>query len=109
MTDLPDEAIDRHIAYNAEAPSELSLMHLYPIDGAAQRVGKDETPWGGREATWNMVIAAISPKPQDADKLVHWGKGYWKAVHEFNPGGAYVNFLMEDKGETRVETSFGDN
>ena len=40
---LPDEAIDTHIAQAAEAPSELSLMHLYPIDGAVRRVpeGRD--------------------------------------------------------------------
>jgi hypothetical protein len=35
---LPDEAIDTHIAQAAEAPSALSLMHLYPIDGAVHRV-----------------------------------------------------------------------
>ena len=40
---LPDEAIDVHIAQAANTPSELSLMHLYPIDGAVHRVGKDET------------------------------------------------------------------
>jgi hypothetical protein len=28
----------------------LSLMHLYPIDGAAHRVGPNETPWSYREA-----------------------------------------------------------
>ena len=32
-------------------------MHLYPIDGAAHRVGKDATAWGARDATWSMVIA----------------------------------------------------
>ena len=39
---LPDEAIDMHIAQAANAPSELSLMHLYPIDGAVHRVPKDD-------------------------------------------------------------------
>ncbi|TGU31625.1 oxidoreductase, partial [bacterium M00.F.Ca.ET.152.01.1.1] len=42
---LPDEAIATHIAQAAKAPSELSLMHLYPIDGAVRRVGKNETAW----------------------------------------------------------------
>ncbi len=31
---LPDAAIDAHLAQAARTPSELSLMHLYPIDGA---------------------------------------------------------------------------
>ena len=40
-----------YIAESAKAPSELCLMHLYPIDGAVHRVGSDETAWGsaGRE------------------------------------------------------------
>ncbi len=46
----------------AKAPSELSLMHLYPIDGAVHRVGKDETAWSCRDATWSMVIAGIDPE-----------------------------------------------
>ncbi len=37
VKDLSDEAIDAYIAESAKAPSELCLMHLYPIDGAAQR------------------------------------------------------------------------
>src|SRR5437773_2653404 len=38
---LPDDAIDTHIAQADRAPSALSLMHLYPIDGAVRRVAKD--------------------------------------------------------------------
>src|SRR4030095_534313 len=53
---LPDEAIEVHIAQAANSPSELSLMHLYPIDGAVHRVGKDEMAWSARDATWSMVM-----------------------------------------------------
>jgi hypothetical protein len=106
---LPDEAIDAHIADAANTPSELSLMHLYPIDGAVHRVAKDETAWSARDATWSMVIAGIDPNPQKAGALQRWGKAYWQAVHPFNPGGGYVNFMMDDEGEARVEASYGGN
>jgi FAD/FMN-containing dehydrogenase len=109
VTDLPDEAIDVYIAESAKAPSELCLMHLYPIDGAAHRVGKEETPWGARDATWSMVIAGIDSNPQQAETLKRWGRAYWDAVHRFNPGGAYVNFMMDDEGEARVQASYGEN
>ena len=46
VKELPDRAIDVHLEYAMEAPSELSLMHLYPIDGAVHRIGKDETAVG---------------------------------------------------------------
>src|SRR3989442_14806961 len=58
---LPDEAIETHIAQAAGAPSELSLMHLYPIDGAVHRVARDATAWNAPDATWAMGIAGIDP------------------------------------------------
>jgi len=109
VKDLPDEAIDAHIAEAAKAPSEISLMHLYPIDGAARRVAKDETPWGGRNATFSMAIIGIDPRPSQAEALKSWGRTYWNAVHKFNPGGGYVNFMDADEGEARVKASYGEH
>jgi hypothetical protein len=106
---LSDSAIDVHLEQAAEAPSELSLMHLYPIDGAVHRVGKDETAWNCRDATWSMVIAGIDPNPQKAGPITRWTKGYWDAVHPFNLGGAYPNFMMDDEGDERLKATYGDN
>jgi hypothetical protein len=106
---LPDEAIDIHIAQAANAPSELCLMHLYPIDGAVRRVPNDATAWNARGATWSMVIAAIDSKPEQADALKSWGRGYWQAVHPFNLGGAYVNFMMDDEAPGRIQATYGEN
>ena len=39
---LPDEAIDAHIAQARKRRASCRLMHLYPIDGAVRRVGKDD-------------------------------------------------------------------
>jgi FAD/FMN-containing dehydrogenase len=106
---LPDEAIEAHIEQASRAPSELSLMHLYPIDGAVHRVAKDETAWSCRDATWSMVIAGIHPDPQMAGPVTRWTKAYWDAVHPFDLGGAYPNFMMDDEGEARLKASFGGN
>ena len=105
----PAAAIDTHIAQAAKAPSDLCLMHLYPIDGAVQRVAKDATAWSARDATWSMVIAGIDPDPAKAEALKTWGRAYWKAVHPFNLEGAYVNFLMDDEADGRVQASYGEN
>jgi hypothetical protein len=106
---LPDEAIDTYIAESAKAPSELSLMHLYPIDGAVRRVSKDATAWNAREATWSMVIAGVDADPKQADALKTWGRAYWKAVHPFNLEGAYVNFMMDDEADDRIKATYGEN
>jgi hypothetical protein len=105
---LPDEAIDVHIAQAANAPSDLSLMHLYPIHGAVRRVPKDATAWSTRDAQFSMVIAAIDPDPGKAEALKSWGRRYWNAVHPFNLEGAYVNFMM-DEPDGRVQATYADN
>ena len=109
VRELPDQAIDTHIAQAADAPSDLCLMHLYPIDGAVRRVARDATAWSARDATWSMVIAGIDPDPQKAEALKTWGRGYWKAVHPYNLAGAYVNFMMDDEAADRVQATYGDN
>ena len=108
VKELSDRAIDPHLEPALQFPSELSLMHLYPIDGAVHEVGPGETAWNSRDATWSMVIAGIDPDPAKAAALKAWAKGYWEALHPYNLGGAYVNFMMEE-GEDRIRASYGDN
>ena len=108
VKELPDEAIDVHVAYAAQLPSELSLMHLYPIDGAVQRVGQHETAWNQRQATWSMVICGIDSDPNKAEALATWARAYWQAVHPYTMGGAYINFMMEE-GQARIKATYGDN
>lgn len=106
---LPDAAIARHLEHAAQAPSEMSLMHLYPIDGAVHRVGRTETAWNCRDATWSMVIAGIDHDPQNAETVARWARSYWEGVHPFNEGGAYPNFMMDDEGDARLRATYGDN
>jgi FAD/FMN-containing dehydrogenase len=106
---LSDAAIDTHIEQAGAAPSDFCLMHLYPIDGAVRRVARDATPWSARDASFSMVIAGIDPDPKQAEALKKWGRAYWKAVHPFNLEGGYVNFMMDDEAEHRVQASYGDN
>ena len=106
---LPDAAIAAHLEHAAKTPSEMSLMHLYPIDGAVRRIGKAETAWNCRDATWSMVIAGIDPNPQKAGPVTRWAKDYWEGVHPFNEDGAYPNFMMDDEGDARLKATYGDN
>jgi hypothetical protein len=109
VKDLSDAAIDAHLEQAARTPSELSLMHLYPIDGAVHRLGKTDTAWNCRDATWSMVIAGIDPSPQNAGVVTKWTKAYWEAVHPFDLQGGYPNFMMDDEGDARLRASYGDN
>lgn len=106
---LPDAAIDVHIEQAAKVPSDASLMHLYPIDGSVHRKAEDETAWNCRDATWSMVIAGVGSDPGQAPALKKWARNYWEAIHPFDLGGAYPNFMMDDEGEARIKATYGDN
>ena len=106
---LPDAAIEAHLAYAATIPSMFSGMHLYPIDGAVARQKPDATAWNCRDATWSMAIIGVDPDPGKAPAMKKWARDYWEAVHPFNLGGAYPNFMMDDEGEARVRAAYGDN
>ena len=110
VDELSDAAIAAHVEHGSKSPSELSLMHLYPIDGAVHDVAPDATAWGARRARWSMVIAGIDPDPAKAPELKRWASAYWAAVHKHNPhGGGYINFMMDDEGETRLRAAYGAN
>jgi hypothetical protein len=108
MNELSDAAVAEHVKWGSAMPTGLSTMHLYPIDGAASRVGKTDTPWYYRDAKWAQIIAGIDPDPANKDKIVKWAQAYWDALHPHSAGGAYVNFMMEE-GEDRVKATYKDN
>jgi FAD/FMN-containing dehydrogenase len=108
VKELSDKAIALHAEHGAKLPTMHSTMHLYPIDGAAQRVGKNDTAFSYRDANWAEVIVGVDPDPANRDKITNWCKDYFDALHPYSAGGAYVNFMMEE-GQERVQASFRDN
>jgi len=105
---IPDEAVEQHAEWGEKMPTWKCTMHLYPIDGAAHRVGPTETPWAFRNANWGSVMAGVDPDPGNVEAISSWSKGYHEALHPYSSGGAYVNMMMEE-GESRVEASYGEN
>ncbi len=108
VKEISDEAIARHVEYAAALPTWQSTMHLYPIDGAAHRVGKNDTAFSYRDATWGQVMVGVDPDPANAARISAWTKAYWEALHPYSAGGAYVNMMM-DEGQERVQASYRDN
>jgi FAD/FMN-containing dehydrogenase len=104
LNELPDGVIDRHVEHGSKLPTMHSSMHLYPVDGAAHRVGKNETAFSFRDATWSQVIVGVDPDASNKGRITQWARDYFDAVHPFAAGGAYVNFMMEEGPERVLET-----
>jgi FAD/FMN-containing dehydrogenase len=108
FTELSDEAIVRTVEHGSKIPTMLSTMHLYPLNGAAQRVGRNDSAYSFREALFCEVIVGVDPDPANAETITKWCKDYWEALHPHSAGGAYVNFMM-DEGQDRIQAAFRDN
>ena len=108
FNELGSEVRAQHLNFGSKIPTPLSQMHLYPISGAASRVGATDTPWAYRDAKYAGVIVGVDPDPVNADKITSWCKDYWEALHPYSSGGAYSNFMM-DEGQERVKASYKQN
>jgi FAD/FMN-containing dehydrogenase len=108
VVSLSDEAINLHLQHFAQSPTVHSAMHLYPINGAAHKSGRNDTAWNFREANFAQVIVGVDPNSANKEAITTWSKAYWQALHPHSAGGAYVNMMMEE-GQDRVKAAYRDN
>jgi FAD/FMN-containing dehydrogenase len=108
VKEIPDEAVEIHARFGAEMPTMKSMMHMYPVDGAAHDVAPSETAWSYRDARWGSVFAGVDPDPANVGAVRQWTIDYFEALHPYAAGGAYVNMMM-DEGQERVRASYRDN
>jgi len=106
--ELSDQAVAAHLEHGPALPSMLSGMHLYPIDGAVQRVGPTETAWGHRDVRYSQVIIGVDPDPANAGVITDWTRRYHDALHPHSAGAGYLNFMMEE-GQEPIAASYGPN
>ena len=108
MRELTDDAIDAHLEHGPRVPAVNSTVHIYPINGAAQRVGADEAAFGHRDATFAPVIAGMWPDPAHNEANIKWVKDYYAATAPHSEEGGYVNFAASDD-QDRVRANYGVN
>jgi hypothetical protein len=108
VKELNGAAIDVHAKFASELPTPLSSMHMYPINGAASRIGKHETAWSYRDANYAVVIVGIDPDAANKESIMGWARNYWTALQPHSENGAYINFMM-DEGEDSIKGSYAGN
>src|SRR6478736_5285040 len=83
VREIPDEAVTLNREWNEHMPGFKAGTHLYPVDGAVQAA--------------------------KADALREWTIGYSEALRPYAAGAGYVNFMMDDEGQSRVKATYGGN
>jgi FAD/FMN-containing dehydrogenase len=95
-SDVTDGAIAAHLRHGPRVPVVNSTMHIYPINGAANRVPSDATAFAYRDARFATVIAGMWPDPADNAKNTKWVKDYYADLQPHSSAGGYVNFMADD-------------
>jgi FAD/FMN-containing dehydrogenase len=108
VTELTDAAIEAHVAHGSQVPEVSSTMHLYPINGAAHRVGASDTAFAYRDATFATVIVCAWQDPAVDQERIQWVRDYYEATAPHSEAGGYVNFMADDD-QTRVQDNYGQN
>ena len=106
--DLSDEAIAVHVDHGARVPAIQCAVHLYPINGAVQRVGVDETAFAYRDVNYSPVIAGMWESPADNDENIAWVRGYYQALEPYSAEGGYINF-MDGDDQSRIKANYRGN
>jgi len=106
--ELSDGAAKVHADYGAKVPSIQSAVHLYPIDGAVQRVGAEETAFAYRDVGFSPVIAGMWADPADNERNIAWVHAYHNALGPYSVEGGYINF-MDGDDQGRVEANYLGN
>ena len=108
VSELTDDAIEAHLEHGPKVPVVNSTVHIYPINGAVNRVASDETAFAYRDATFAAVIAGMWPDPADNEANIKWVRDYYDATAPLSEEGAYVNFMAGDD-QDRVKVSYRGN
>jgi FAD/FMN-containing dehydrogenase len=103
VKELTDDAIAAHLEHGPKVPAVNSTVHIYPINGAAHRVGSDETAFAYRDANFATVIAGMWPDPADNEANTAWVRDYAAATAPLSEEGGYINFMSgDDQGRIRA-------
>ncbi len=107
ITELSDEAIEMILEHFGRVPSPLtSVIIEHNGDGALERVGEEETAFGHRAWTHNLLIPSLWDDPAESERNVDWTRSLFEAMGPFRPHAVYLNYL-DDEGEARVREAYG--
>ena len=105
---LDDDAIGRIVARGLTRPNPWSLIALWHLGGAMNRVDPAETALGERSAPYLYSLDTSWTDPADNESAIAWTRSAWAEMNPFSRGGAYLNFPGQgEEGEALLRASYG--
>jgi FAD/FMN-containing dehydrogenase len=96
------------VQHAGSIPSRHSAIGLFQIGGALNRLDRDHSPVGNRDARYVLNIPGAWERAEEDKTNIDWVRGAWNDMKKYSTGGTYLNFLTEDEGTERTDASLGN-
>ena len=77
-------------------PSPQSMILLFELKGAIQRVPKAAMAFDHRDSNFEMSIIAHWTRPADDAANVRWARDVWTSAQPFVTSAVYTNHMTAD-------------
>ena len=105
-----DDAIDKVVARMQSRPDPWSMIVIWHLGGAVNRVDPAKTALGVRDAKYLLSLDTSWVNPADNEKAIAWTRDFWTEMQAYSSGGAYLNFPGQgEEGETLLRASYGSD
>lgn len=109
VNELSDAFLDKLCELGASRPSPKTTMDVWPMAGAAARVGAKDTAFGERRP-YMVAFESTWTDPRENDANIAWARNAHASMSKFSSAGIYLNF--PGFGEEKVDmarAAYGEN
>jgi FAD/FMN-containing dehydrogenase len=89
------------------ASSPLSMVLLFEVKGAIQRVPRDAMAFDHRHHNFEMSIIAQWKTAEDDARNVQWARDLWTSAQPYVSSAVYANHMTADESADRVRSAYG--
>jgi len=93
LSGLGDDTIDTIIDHFTTVSSPLTGLVIEHLGGAVARVDPEETAFGHRAASYDLLITSLWTDPTESERHIQWTRRLWEGMQPFSTGATYVNYL----------------
>jgi FAD/FMN-containing dehydrogenase len=105
--DLAPGLVDQLTQGAGEMPSPQSMILLFELKGAIQRVPKAAMAFDHRDSNFEMSIIAHWTSPADDAANVQWARDVWTSAQPFVTSAVYANHMTADETPDRIRSAYG--
>jgi FAD/FMN-containing dehydrogenase len=105
--DLAPGLVEQLTQGAGEMPSPQSMILLFELKGAIQRVPKAAMAFDHRDSNFEMSIIAHWTRPADDAANVRWARDVWTSAQPFVTSAVYANHMTADETPDRIRSAYG--